>query len=57
MSPARASSSRWLREPPYSDDDLQAFAATVRDPAYVYVRHEDEPTAPATVERLRGLLH
>ena len=35
-----------LREPPYTDDDLRAFAATVRDPAYVYVRHEDEPTAP-----------
>ena len=45
-----------LREPPYDDDDLRAFAATVRDPAYIYVRHEDEPTAPATVERLRELL-
>ena len=38
-----------LREPPYTDDDLRAVAATIRDPAYVYVRHEDEPTAPATV--------
>jgi hypothetical protein len=45
-----------LREPPYTDEDLQAFAAEVRDPAYVYVRHEDEPTAPATVARLRELL-
>jgi uncharacterized protein YecE (DUF72 family) len=45
-----------LREPPYSDEELQTFAATVRDPAYVYVRHEDEPTAPATAERLRSLL-
>ena len=36
-----------LREPPYTDDELQAVAATLRDPAYVYVRHEDEPTAPA----------
>jgi hypothetical protein len=45
-----------LREPPYTDDDLRAFAATVRDPAYVYVRHEDEPTAPETVGRLRDLL-
>ena len=35
-----------LREPPYSDDDLRAIAATIRDPAYVYLRHEDEPTAP-----------
>jgi uncharacterized protein DUF72 len=45
-----------LREPPYAADELRAFAATVRDPAYIYVRHEDEPTAPATVERLRALL-
>jgi len=45
-----------LREPPYTDDGLRAFAATVRDPAYIYVRHEDEPTAPATVDRLRALL-
>ncbi len=45
-----------LREPPYSGDDLRAFAATVRDPAYIYVRHEDEPTAPVTVARLRELL-
>ena len=45
-----------LREPPYDDDELRAFASTVRDPAYVYVRHEDEPTAPATVERLRSFL-
>ena len=45
-----------LREPPYSDDDLRAFAATVRDPAYIYVRHEDEPTAPPVAARLRELL-
>ncbi len=45
-----------LREPPYSDDDLRDVAATLRDPAYVYVRHEDEPTAPATADRLRALL-
>ena len=45
-----------LREPPYTDDDLATFTATVRDPAYVYVRHEDEPTAPETVRRLRKLL-
>ena len=45
-----------LREPPYTDDDLQAFAATVRAPAYVYLRHEDEPTAPAYAARLRELL-
>jgi uncharacterized protein YecE (DUF72 family) len=45
-----------LREPPYSDDELRELAPSVRDPAYVYVRHEDEPTAPAIAERLRGLL-
>jgi uncharacterized protein YecE (DUF72 family) len=45
-----------LREPPYTDDELQAIAATIRDPAYVYVRHEDEPTAPRIVERLRALV-
>ena len=45
-----------LREPPYSDDDLRAVAATIRDPAYVYVRHEDEPTAPETVHRLKQFL-
>jgi len=45
-----------LREPPYDDEQLRAFAETVCDPAYVYVRHEDEPTAPATVLRLREFL-
>lgn len=45
-----------LREPPYTDDDLRAFAATIRAPAYIYVRHEDAPTAPATADRLRALL-
>jgi len=45
-----------LREPPYTDDELREVAATIRDPAYVYVRHEDEPTAPAIVARLRALL-
>ena len=45
-----------LREPPYSDDDLEAIAATIRDPAYVYLRHEDAPTAPDAAVRLRSLL-
>jgi uncharacterized protein YecE (DUF72 family) len=45
-----------LREPPYSDDELREVAGTIRDPAYVYVRHEDEPTAPAIAERLRRFL-
>jgi len=45
-----------LREPPYADDDLRALAERLRDPAYVYFRHEDEPTAPAYAERLLELL-
>jgi uncharacterized protein YecE (DUF72 family) len=45
-----------LREPPYSDDELEEIAATLRPPAYVYFRHEDEPTAPAYAERLRELI-
>ncbi len=45
-----------LREPPYRDDELEAIAATLRSPTYVYVRHEDEPTAPAIAERLLALL-
>ncbi len=45
-----------LREPPYSDEDLRTVAAGLVEPAYLYVRHEDEPTAPATAARLRELL-
>jgi hypothetical protein len=45
-----------LREPPYSDAELEATAAGVRDPAYVYLRHEDEPTAPVYAEKLRAFL-
>ncbi len=45
-----------LREPPYSDDDLRAIAVTIRDPAYVYLRHEDAPTAPEAADRLRAFL-
>jgi uncharacterized protein YecE (DUF72 family) len=45
-----------LREPPYSDDDLQALAARLRPPAFVYFRHEDEATAPAYAETLVSLV-
>jgi len=45
-----------LREPPYADEDLQRLAAELQPPAYVYFRHEDEPTAPAYAARLRELL-
>jgi uncharacterized protein YecE (DUF72 family) len=48
-----------LREPPYDDDALRALAERVSntsEPAYVYFRHEDEPTAPAYADRLYELL-
>jgi uncharacterized protein YecE (DUF72 family) len=45
-----------MREPPYSDDDLRDLAAKLEPPAYVYFRHEDEPTAPALAARLQDLL-
>jgi uncharacterized protein YecE (DUF72 family) len=45
-----------LREPPYTDEQLRSFAATVRDPAYVYLRHEDAPTAPAYAATLRSFV-
>jgi uncharacterized protein YecE (DUF72 family) len=45
-----------FRDPPYTDDDLRAAAAGIRGPAYVYFRHEDEPTAPAYAERLKSFL-
>jgi uncharacterized protein YecE (DUF72 family) len=45
-----------LREPPYSDDDLLELAAKMRPPAYVYFRHEDEPTAPTYAARLREVI-
>jgi uncharacterized protein YecE (DUF72 family) len=48
-----------LREPPYSDEELHEWAErlhALREPAYVYFRHEDEPTAPVYAERLRELI-
>jgi uncharacterized protein YecE (DUF72 family) len=45
-----------LREPPYADGELRELAARLRPPAYVYFRHEDEPTAPAYASRLLELL-
>jgi uncharacterized protein YecE (DUF72 family) len=50
-----------LREPPYGENDLVALAERVqaaleqgRD-VYCYFRHEDEPTAPLSAERLLEL--
>jgi uncharacterized protein YecE (DUF72 family) len=45
-----------LREPPYAEADLEALAAQLRPPAWVFFRHEDEPTAPAYAARLRELV-
>jgi len=51
-----------LREPPYSDAELQEWAARLRPlvdddvDIYCYFRHEDEPTAPQYAERLRELV-
>jgi uncharacterized protein YecE (DUF72 family) len=48
-----------LREPPYTDEELQQWAERIRavgEPTFVYVRHEDEPTAPRYAKRLRELL-
>jgi hypothetical protein len=45
-----------LRDPPYSDEDLRGLARELRPPAFVYFRHEDEPTAPEYAERLRRLV-
>jgi uncharacterized protein YecE (DUF72 family) len=48
-----------FRDPPYSDEQLQQWAArlrTVDRPLFAFFRHEDEPTAPAYAERFLGLL-
>ena len=48
-----------FRDPPYADEQLQEWAARLREtkePVYAYFRHEDEPTAPRYAERLLELL-
>jgi len=51
-----------LREPPYSEDDLRAWADRVRPllddgvSVYCYFKHEDAPTSPSYAERLVELL-
>jgi uncharacterized protein YecE (DUF72 family) len=48
-----------FREPPYTDEQLQEWAArlrNVKEPLYAYFRHEDEPTAPRYADRLLQLL-
>jgi uncharacterized protein YecE (DUF72 family) len=51
-----------LREPPYSESELEAWAARIRPllddrlRVYCYFMHEDEPTAPTYAQRLLELL-
>jgi uncharacterized protein YecE (DUF72 family) len=48
-----------LREPPYDDAALVELAERLRgvaEPTYVYLPHEDEPTAPAYARQLIDLL-
>jgi uncharacterized protein YecE (DUF72 family) len=51
-----------LREPPYDEADLRAWADRLRPlledgvRVYCYFKHEDEPTAPLYAQRLRELL-
>jgi uncharacterized protein YecE (DUF72 family) len=50
-----------LREPPYDDESLRAWAGRLRPllddgvAVHCYFRHEDEPTAPAYAARLLEL--
>jgi uncharacterized protein YecE (DUF72 family) len=51
-----------FREPPHSDEELQALAARIAPlladgiEVFAYFRHEDAPTAPAYAERLLELV-
>ena len=48
-----------FRDPPYSEEDLRAWAEQLRgrdEPVFAYFRHEDEPTAPAYAQQFLELL-
>jgi uncharacterized protein YecE (DUF72 family) len=48
-----------LREPPYSDDELRGWAARIAQldgEVFVYLRHEQEPSAPRYAQRLAELV-
>src|SRR4051794_40409557 len=47
---------RYLRRREAPDAAFAAAVAAVREPVYVYFRHDDEPAAPAHAARLRELL-
>jgi uncharacterized protein YecE (DUF72 family) len=46
-----------MREPPFADEELHELAERLRPPAFVYFRHEDEPTAPEYAQRLLRIVH
>ena len=51
-----------FREPPYDESALADLAGQIRQllaqgtDVYAYFKHEEEPTAPAFAQRLRGLI-
>ena len=48
-----------LREPPYSDFELGDWAGRIRAltaPTFVYLRHQEQPTAPVYAARLMELI-
>jgi len=48
-----------LREPPYTDAELGDWAGRIRAltaPTFVYLRHEEQPTAPSYAARLAELV-
>jgi len=47
---------RYLRRREAPDEAFVAAVAAVKEPVYVYFRHDDEPAAPGHAERLRELL-
>jgi len=47
---------RYLRRRDAPDEELAARLRDVREPVYVYFRHDDEPRAPAHAARLLELL-
>ena len=48
---------RYLRRREAPDAEFVAAVAAVQEPAYVYFRHDEAPTAPTHAARLLDLLH
>jgi len=47
---------RYLRRREAPDAAFAAMVAALREPVYVYFRHDDEPTAPAYAAQLLELV-